>query len=483
MAARGTRNSINRINTYLLESSRRQLREDGALAAKFLSDRVVLFTTAAVRRYGALVENDSPEYAVADSAPRGYESRIEFTYETRILTDVARRLSDIADIVESGDAFKTMYEWAKEDNYMLEPTIFQVFITPMLKVDKVRLPWTSEGESAIDARKSFAANALLALNFVESEGLDFIVQFILSGYWMGHIVNTRAGSRVVPFLTAPPLYGWSHQAYMPARFYGVMPFQTGIPLLLSPDVLASLYANNPGTSQSVVNRIYMKVLQVFFGVEMPFCSVEQDRRNWVASSMVDFVPDADSKQAFTTVRDFVELQLLTDPFVDAAFPDRSERKLYVARNLWNLKYGSELLSYFRSVEKYSSWFRTMKEVAGYLWYVGLLKAMTENDTYVEDALRILGIKPGEVELDTALEAFNPAQRKLAIKILTRHGINVPQNKLGDTGVIGQLSAMGINPTPDVQRQWSPETQQWYAEHVVNAQSSASDAVDRAFEPM
>jgi hypothetical protein len=409
---------------------------------------------------------------------------MEFTSdETYTLVSLTRRLRGLAGLVEAGDAFKTIYDWTMEDIHTVEPTILQMFVTPMLKLGRVRLPWTSEDEDDIDARKTFAGNAASALRFVEREGLDFIVQLILSGFWLGYAINDVAGERIVPFLTTPESSRWINRIYMPAKFYNVAPLQTGIPLLLAPNVLSSLYAANPDTDTLVVDRVFMRVLQIFFGIEMPFCSVDQERRNWVASSMENLVPVNDSEQAFTTLRKFVEFHLLNDPFLYVAIPDTSLRQLYVAGNMWNLKYGSELLSYFRSVQKYKSWFTTMKQVTGHMWHVILLKAMTENDTYVEDALHILGTKPGEVELVTALESFNPAQRKLAIKILTRHGINVPQNELGDTGVIGQLSAMGINPTPSVQRQWPPESRQWYAEHVVNSQSSASDAVDRAFEPM
>jgi hypothetical protein len=268
-----------------------------------------------------------------------------------------------------------------------------------------------------------------------------------------------------------------------AAFYGVAPLQTGIPHLLSRPTLESFYNANPSESVRLVNRIYTRLLSILFGTEMPFCSVEQKRRDWVASSLIDFTPNDGVTTAQSNFISFILFQLDRDYFLSFAPLSFDERHVYIARNIWNQKYGPRVLEAFGDAVK-SDESQSLRYITAAMWYVVLDKSMTENDTYMEDALNILGDKPTRSELTDALKLFDPERRDLAVKLLLRYGIHVPHNALGDIAVVARLASEGVVPAASTVRKWPPETRQWYVEHVVLSQvASTSDAVDEMFQPM
>lgn len=450
--------------------------------------KLVDFTVRASARYQKVLwEHNGSTHTVEKAVSRNGDWEIEFNdAQTQDLTGVAYYLMRIAELTDGSQEYATLYDWAtayKQD----VPSIIEVFVIPMLMPREFtrQLPWTEEGDSDEEAQSAFADNARTSMTFMEREGCTFIVQLILSSLWENNRDTSlwRSGNaKITPFITVPKAMYYAERRNG-AAFYGVAPLQTGIPHLLSRPMLESCYNANSSESVRLVNRIYTRLLSLLFGTEMPFCSVEQKRRDWVASSLIDFTPDDGVTTAQSNFISFLLFELDRDYFLSFAPLDFDERQVYIARNIWNQKYGSRVLEAFVNAVK-SDKSQSLKYIIAAMWYVILDKAMTENDTYMEDALAILGNKPTRSELTNALKLFNPARRDLAVKLLLKYGIHVPHNALGDIAVVARLASEGVVPAASTISKWPAETRQWYVEHVVLSQAaSTSDAVDRAFEPV
>lgn len=478
-----------------LAAARFSLQEVVAEVTEFITRKLILATSAAVIRYEfVLLEKDGEKDTVKKAVPYGNDWKFEFDYDqTMSLVSVAAYLKRIAELSGGSQAYETMHEWATAHKQGT-PTIFDVFIMPMLVPRSVaKLPWTHEqefGQEEEDEEEEqliFATNARPVFDFMAREGCSFLVQFILSSIWDNRqrIDDRHEGKvRTELIVTTPSAVKFQYDR-LGAVFYDLAPFQTGIPHLLSPETLELVYAARPRTERTIIDRVYIRWLKVYFGTEMPFCSVEQERRNWVASSMINFSPD-NGDLTLPDFRSFIYFDLIHDTFITFAIPEFDIRALYIARNLLRRKYGSMVLSALGDMSRSSPTANAgaLKYLIGSTWQAALEKAIAENDTYIEDALEILGNKPDKSDLNWALKDFTPFQRDAAVKILHHHGIHVPHNKYGDIAVVARLASKGVVPSTKVIGKWPAETRQWYDEHVVHSQrASTSDAVDEMFRPM
>jgi hypothetical protein len=437
------------------------------------------------RRYTEL-KGYVPPTSFLKSIPSPHEWRLRFNDDDNAtMVDVARSLAAIAAAdSDYGQDFLQLYQWAVGKKSDEVPTILDMFVIPIVAIgDNRDLPWTEHKTDVTDKFVSFATHARSAMAFMEREGCRFFVDLILRSYWVAPLLVLMQRSQ--RFVIAPEvseLIDIVQGAGIGFAYYYVPPPMPGLVEVLSDEALRWARLVDPSSKPDVVDRAYTFVYASLFGLELPFENVPLKQRNAVAASLA-----FDDRKNIDQTADLI-LRLCNDNMTRAAAQVAAPENVYeyVARNLLDMKYGSNTLDGF------VDWFKRtldpdfhLRIVAGDMWSVALKEAIKGNHLHMDEMLRLYGAKPPSSLIEFGLSGISGADRGKAVKQLLNYGIKVEHlafSDAGDVSVARTLFRSGQLPSANVMANWSVEARTWYATKVARSQS-VSDVVDNMMEPM